>query len=130
MPVAFDKTVRARPVSVELALEIGSVDIGVEVVESLDHSRKNVEKFRRRGLVGDLGAIGGNGGVPIRLLLIEQNVVLGPGASEDLEIALPRVRRRMLAGRWQLRDMVNAHVGDRGDVVEEPVIRATAADKE
>src|SRR4029077_3353877 len=57
-------------------------------VGRLDHSRKNVEKFRWRGLVGDLGAIGGNGGTPIRLLLIEQDVVLGPGAGEDLEIAL------------------------------------------
>ena len=103
----------------------------MEVVEWLDHSRKNVEKFRRRGLVGDLGAIGGNGCVPIRLLLIEEDVVLGPGAGEDLEIALRRVRRRMLAGHWQLRDAVDAHVGDRGDIVEEPVIsRATAADKE
>src|SRR5215471_14572966 len=127
MPVAFDNTVRTRPVRVEFALEIGSVDIGMEVVEWLDHSRKNVEEFRRPSLVGDLGAIGGNGGTPIRLLLSEQDVVLGPGAGEDLEIALWRVRRRMLAGRWQLRDADDAHVGDRGDIVEEPVIsRATA----
>src|SRR5215469_9231628 len=111
MPVAFDNTVRTRPVRVEFALEIGSVDIGVEVVEWLDHSRKNVEKFRRRGLVSDLGSIAGNGGVPIRLLLIEEDVVLGPGAGEDLEIALRRVRRRMLAGCRQLRDAVDAHVG-------------------
>jgi len=70
MPIAFGNTVRTQPVRVEFALEVGSVDISVEVVEWLDHSRKNVEKFRRRGLVGDLGAAGGNGGVPIRLLLI------------------------------------------------------------
>ena len=108
MPVAFDNTVRTRPVRVEFALEIGSVDIGVEVVEWLDHSRKNVEKFRGRGLTGDLGAIGGKGGVPIRLLLIEQDVVLGPGAGEDLEIAVRRVRRGTLAGRWQLRDAGSA----------------------
>src|SRR5262244_4602119 len=115
MPVAFDNTVRTRPVRVEFTLEIGSIDIGVEVVEWLDHSRKYVEKFRRRGLVGDLGAIDGNGGVPIRLLLIEEDVVLSPAAGEDLEIALRRVQRRMLAGRWQFRDTVDAHVGDRGD---------------
>jgi len=103
----------------------------VQVVEWLDHSRKNVGKFRRRGLVGDLGAIGGDDGIPIRPLLIEEDVVLGPCAGENLEIAPRRVRRRMIADRRQIRDAVDAHVRGGPNVVKEPVIgRATAADKE